>query len=39
MEPNYGVDMRLDVKIPMRDGINLSTDIYLPRAAENFPPS
>ena len=37
MEPNYDVDMRLDVKIPMRDGVNLSADIYLPRAAGKFP--
>ena len=29
---NYEVEMRLDVKVPMRDNINLSADIYLPRA-------
>ena len=29
--------MQLDVKVPMRDGINLSADIYLPRARGKFP--
>jgi putative CocE/NonD family hydrolase len=29
--------MRLDVKQPMRDGIELSSDIYLPRGAGPFP--
>jgi putative CocE/NonD family hydrolase len=37
MSPNYDVEMRLDVKIPMRDGVNLSADIYLPRADGPFP--
>ena len=37
MQPNYDVDMRLDVKVPMRDGVNLSADIYLPKAHERFP--
>ena len=37
MLPNYDVDMQLDVKVPMRDGINLSADIYLPRAHGTFP--
>ncbi len=37
MLPNYDVDMQLDVKVPMRDGINLSADIYLPRARGRFP--
>ena len=29
--------MRLDVKVPMRDGVNLSADIYLPKAQGPFP--
>jgi predicted acyl esterase len=29
---NYDVEMRLDVKVPMRDGVHLSADIYLPQA-------
>ena len=37
MQTNYDVDMRLDVKNPMRDGVNLSSDIYLPRAQGPFP--
>ena len=37
MQPNYDVEMNLDVKVPMRDGINLSADIYLPKAHEKFP--
>ena len=30
---NYDVEMRLNIKTPMRDGINLSSDIYLPKSA------
>ena len=37
MQPNYPVEMRLDVKVPMRDGVNLSADIYLPKASGKFP--
>jgi len=37
MQPGYDVDMRLDVKVPMRDGTPLSADIYLPRAPGSFP--
>lgn len=37
MQPNYDVDMRLDVKMPMRDGVNLSADLYLPKAHGKFP--
>ncbi len=37
MQPKYDVEMRLDIKIPMRDSIALSTDIYLPRAEGPFP--
>lgn len=33
----YGVNRRIDVRIPMRDGINVSADIYLPDAAGPFP--
>ena len=28
---NYDVEMRLNIKTPMRDGVNLSSDIYLPK--------
>lgn len=37
MQHHYPVEMRLDVKVPMRDGIQLSTDLYLPRAPGKFP--
>ena len=37
MQPNHQVEMRLDVKVPMRDGVNLSADIYLPSAQDRFP--
>lgn len=37
MKPSYDVEMRLDAKVPMRDGVNLSADIYLPKAAGKFP--
>lgn len=37
MSTNYAVDMRLNVKVPMRDGVDLSADIYLPRAEGSFP--
>ena len=37
MPSNYAVDMRLDVKVPMRDGVELSADIYLPRERGVFP--
>ena len=33
----YDIDLQLDVKIPMRDGIGLSADIYRPRTAGRFP--
>lgn len=35
--PNHPVTMQLDVKVPMRDGINLSADMYLPDARGPFP--
>jgi putative CocE/NonD family hydrolase len=37
MADNFEVEMRLDVKVPMRDGIELSADIYLPRTDGPFP--
>ena len=37
MQTNYDVNMQLDVKVSMRDGINLSADIYLPRAHGKYP--
>jgi putative CocE/NonD family hydrolase len=37
MADNFGVEMRLDVKVPMRDGVELSADIYLPEASGPFP--
>ena len=32
-----GVRMLFDVPVPMRDGVNLSADIYLPDASGSFP--
>ena len=37
MQTNYDVEMRLDVKTPMSDGVDLSTDVYLPKASGRFP--
>ncbi len=37
MQPAYDVEMRLNVKVPMRDGVNLSADIYLPGASGKYP--
>jgi hypothetical protein len=37
MVENFAVEMRLDVKVPMRDGVELSADIYLPQAEGPFP--
>ena len=31
------IDIRIDVRIPMRDGVLLSTDIYLPKSGGPFP--
>ncbi len=36
-KPQYEVDVRADVKIPMRDGIKLSANIFLPKADGKFP--
>ena len=33
----YRVDRKLDVKVPMRDGVDLSADVYLPRGAGPAP--
>ena len=37
MQPNYAVDMRLNIPTPMRDGVDLSSDIYLPKTSGRFP--
>ena len=37
MDTYYDVDLRLNIPVPMRDGVCLSTDIYLPRAEGPFP--
>ena len=37
MSTNYDIAMQLDVKVPMRDGVRLSADIYLPRGAPPVP--
>ena len=37
MPTTYDVAMQLDAKIPMRDGVKLSADIYLPKAQDQFP--
>ena len=37
MQPCNDVEMCLDVKVPMRDAVELSADIYLPRARGRFP--
>ena len=35
--PIYGVKMLFDVPVPMRDGVNLSADVYLPEGPGPFP--
>lgn len=37
MPSHHEVDMQLDVKVPMRDGVHLSTDIYRPKTSGQFP--
>ncbi|GAG10701.1 unnamed protein product, partial [marine sediment metagenome] len=37
-EPRYGVTILRDVMVTMRDGIRLSTDIYLPTENEAIVP-
>ena len=36
-QPQYAVKLKIGVKVPMQDGINLSADIYRPDAAGKFP--
>jgi putative CocE/NonD family hydrolase len=36
-QPIYKIKMEIDVRVPMRDGIKLSTDIYRPDAKGKFP--
>jgi putative CocE/NonD family hydrolase len=36
-EKTYEVQVRTDVKIPMRDGVELSANIFLPKADGKFP--
>ena len=38
-QPKYAVVEELDVKVPMRDGILLSTNIYRPKEPEVTPSS
>ena len=35
-QPTYQVTLQFDVKVPMRDGVKLSTDIYRPDAPGTF---
>ena len=37
MGENFGVRTLQDVKVPMRDGVRLSADVYLPDAPGPFP--
>ncbi len=37
MSASYAVRLSADVKVPMRDGIRLSADVYLPDAPGPFP--
>ena len=34
---NVGIDIKRDILVPMRDGVNLSTDVYLPEIKDSFP--
>ena len=36
-QPKYKVKFKIDVHVPMRDGVNLSADIYRPDAPGKFP--
>jgi len=36
-QPTYEVKLELDVKVPMRDGVLLSTNVYRPDAPGKFP--
>lgn len=35
--PKYEVEMERGVKVPMRDGVNLATDVYRPKGLEKAP--
>ncbi len=37
MKKTYEVELRSNVKTPMRDGVELSSDLYLPKASGKFP--
>ncbi|MFP6644656.1 MAG: CocE/NonD family hydrolase [Candidatus Latescibacterota bacterium] len=37
MNQSYRVDRRVDVRVPMRDGVELSADLFLPRDAGRCP--
>ena len=36
-EKTFEVDVRTEVKIPMRDGVQLSANIFLPKSKGKFP--
>ena len=36
-QPQYEIDFASDVKVPMRDGVKLSANIWRPKAAGRFP--
>ena len=36
-EPVFEIDIRRDVRFPMRDGVHLSSNLYLPKAEGPFP--
>ena len=36
-EPKYNIKVSKNVLIPMRDGVNLAADVYLPDAPDKFP--
>ena len=37
MKPSYDVEMRLNIKTPMRDRVELSSGLYLPMGRGPFP--
>lgn len=36
-QPIYDIRYLYDLKVPMRDGVRLSADVYLPRQGDSFP--
>src|SRR5207247_8093696 len=36
-QPKFEVDLKAGIKMPMRDGVKLSTDLYLPAGASKAP--